>query len=102
MGRQRFIKKTQKRLTIKNSKLEYILKINFFFIKIHHYETEEERQRLEKGIAICVFNKGLIARKNEPKKEKKKQLLSNPFEIANNTIEKLSKKLGQALHKKDI
>lgn len=36
------------------------------------------------------------------KKKKKKQQLSNPFEIANNTIEKLSKKLGQALHKEDI
>lgn len=35
-------------------------------------------------------------------KKKKKQQLSNPFEIANNTIEKLSKKLGQALHKEDI
>lgn len=65
-----------------------------------HYESEEERQRLEKVIAICVFNKGLTARINEEKK--KKQQLSNPFEIANNTIEKLSKKLGQALHKEDI
>lgn len=61
----------------------------------------KKKGRLEKGIAICVFNKGLIARINEAKK-KKKQLLSNPFEIANNTIEKLSKKLGQALHKEDI
>lgn len=62
----------------------------------------KKKGRLEKGIAIFVFNKGLIARINEAKKKKKKQLLSNPFEIANNTIEKLSKKLGQALHKEDI
>lgn len=38
------------------------------FIKIHHYESEEERHSLEKDIAICVLNKGLIARINEKKK----------------------------------
>lgn len=35
-------------------------------------------------------------------KKKKKQQPLNPFEIANSTIEKLNKKLGQELHKEDI
>lgn len=34
--------------------------------------------------------------------KKKKQQPLNPFEIANSTIEKLNKKLGQELHKEDI